>query len=165
MSVLKNRRSLSKLEFYHNARKMRRELTELLLHEFGIYSRSNQKSVDPALPDEYYTEIIAEFSRNIRLILRNLMWNITAGNTMYPTSMPEVQSRRQYQNAAIVNCEQLHQEFMYCEDVLPVKASKFLPYVEMIEYEIKLLKGWRKSTNKFEEKIQGKEEKEKKEEQ
>jgi len=53
-----------------------------------------------------------------------------------------------YQNGAIVNCQQLHQEILYCEDVMPVKASVFLPYIEKIEFEEKLLKGWRKWNNK-----------------
>jgi hypothetical protein len=56
-----------------------------------------------------------------------------------------------------VNCEQLHQEFLFCEDTLPVKASAFVPYIEKIEFEIELLKGWRKSTNKFETDIKQKE--------
>jgi hypothetical protein len=81
------------------------------------------------------------------------MMNITAGNTIYPVTEAELQTRRQYQTAAIVNCEQLLQEMHYCEDILPVAVSKFLPYVDAIEFEIKLLKGWRKSNNKLNEKL------------
>jgi hypothetical protein len=33
MSVLKNKRGLSKLEFYHNARRMRKEITMLTLRD------------------------------------------------------------------------------------------------------------------------------------
>ena len=36
MSVLKNKRSVSSLEFYHNAIMLRREITMLLLRDFGI---------------------------------------------------------------------------------------------------------------------------------
>jgi hypothetical protein len=39
MSVLKNKRGLSRLEFYHNARRMRKEITMLTLRDFGIHSR------------------------------------------------------------------------------------------------------------------------------
>jgi hypothetical protein len=85
----------------------------------------------------------------MRTLLRNLLWNITAGNTIYPTNPDEAAERRRYQTAAIISCEQLLQEMHYCEDVLPVPASKFLPYVEQIEFEIKLLKGWRKANNKI----------------
>jgi hypothetical protein len=36
---------------------------------------------------------------------------------------------------------------------MPVKASKFMPYIEQIELEIKLLKGRRKANKKIEELI------------
>jgi hypothetical protein len=155
MGVLKSKRGLSKLEFYHNARKMRRELTELLLRDFGIHSRGAGFKADTGAepPEGYYDEVVQEFSENIRQLLRNIMWNITAGNTIYPVNDSELQMRRQYQTAAIINCEQLLQEFLYCEDVLPVKASKFMPYIEQIQFEVKLLKGWKKSSNKLEEQI------------
>jgi hypothetical protein len=80
-----------------------------------------------------------------------MMRNITAGNTIYPASEAEIQERRRYQTAAIINCEQLLRELLYCEDVMPVKASKFIPYIEQIEIEINLLKGWCKANKKIEE--------------
>jgi hypothetical protein len=43
MSVLKSRRGLSKLEFYHNARKLRKELTGLLLRDFGVHKRQGKE--------------------------------------------------------------------------------------------------------------------------
>jgi hypothetical protein len=98
-----------------------------------------------------------DLSRSIKELLRNLIMNITGGNTIYPANLEDVKLRRYYQNQAIINCEQLHQEFLFCEDTLPVKASKFAPYVEKIEFEIKLLKGWRKSTNRLESDIKQKE--------
>ena len=147
--VLKKKRGLSKLEFYHNARKMRKELTMLVLRDFGIHSRGAKFK-----PEGFYDELLEDFSRNVRHLLRNLMLNITAANTIYPVNDFEIQTRRQYQTAAIVNCEQLLQEILYCEDVLPVKVSKFIPYIEQIEFEISLLKGWRKANSKIEDLIQ-----------
>ncbi|MDR2194893.1 MAG: hypothetical protein LBP19_10620 [Treponema sp.] len=41
------------------------------------------------MPEGYYDEIITEFAENIRRLLRNLLWNITAGNTIYPTNAEE----------------------------------------------------------------------------
>ena len=151
MSVLKNKRGLSKLEFYHNARKMRREITMLVLRDFGIHSRGKKFKEDTGSrqPEGFYDELIAEFSKNVRLLLRNMMWNITAGNTIYPVNDEELRERRTYQDRAIIACEQLHQEILYCEDVNPLKASTFMPYIGQIEFELKLLKGWRKANNKI----------------
>ena len=159
MSVLKNRRGLSKLEFYHNARKMRKEITDLLLRDFGIHSRGKHLTTEgkePPLPEGYYNELVEEFSKTMRVLLRNLMLNITAANTIYPVSPDELMLRRRYQTGAIINCEQLIQEIQYCGDVLPVKASTFVQYIEKIEFEVKLLKGWRKANNKLEEQIAAK---------
>lgn len=39
MSVLKNKRSVSSLEFYHNAVSMRKEITSLLLRDFGVKNK------------------------------------------------------------------------------------------------------------------------------
>ena len=47
------------------------------------------------------------------------------------------------------------QEMQNCADVLPVKLEKFLPYAEAVEFEIRLLKGWRKAGNKLNEKLEG----------
>jgi hypothetical protein len=152
MSVLKNRRGLSKLEFYHHARRMRKELAMLTLRDFGVHSRGAafKAATGSQQPEGFYDELIAEFARNIRNLLRDMMRNITAGNTIYPVNAMEILERRRYQTAAIINCEQLLQELQYCEDVMPVKVSKFVPYIEQLEFEIKLLKGWRKANNKIE---------------
>jgi hypothetical protein len=136
---------------------MRKELTLLTLRDFGVHSRGAKfkEETESQQPEGFYDEVIAEFSVNIRQLLRDMMWNITAGNTIYPANEAEVQSRRNYQNAAIIACERLLQEILYCEDIMPVKISKFLPYIERIEFEIKLLKGWRKSNGKIEAVIAG----------
>jgi hypothetical protein len=157
MSVLKSKRSLSKLEFYHNARKLRRDMADFLRRDFGVRSRKNVENIDPSLPEDYYAEDIGEFAKNIKLLLRNLMWNITGGNSIYPATHADLEQRRHYQNAAIIACEQMHQELLFCEDTLPVRVSQLVPYVESLEFEIKLLKGWRKSNNKFDEIIKKKE--------
>jgi hypothetical protein len=157
MSVLKNKRGLSKLEFYHNARKLRREITNLLLRDFGVRDTvrklKNGDGEKVSVIETYPDWLLEEFRRSIMKILRNLVMNITAGNTIYPVSQAELDLRRHYQTQAIINCEQLLQEMHYCEDVLPVAVAKFIPYVEAVEFEIQLLKGWRKANNKINTKL------------
>jgi hypothetical protein len=155
MSVLKNKRGLSKLEFYHNAKTMRREMTKLTLRDFGIHSRGAKfkEETGSQQPEGFYDELIEEFSKNIRLLLRNMAWNIRRANTIYPVNNAELELRRIYQDKAINSCELLKEEILYCEDVLPIKVSKFIPYIEQIEFEIKLLKGWRKANKKIEDLI------------
>jgi hypothetical protein len=149
MSVLKNKRGLTKLEFYHTARQLREDLTNFLLRDFGVKDKVRKmktpENTELTVIEEYPAWLIAEFRQNIMRILRNLMMNITAGNSIYPVNPEELQVRRQYQTGAIINCQQLIQELQYCADVLPVELGKFLPYADRIDFEIKLLRGWRKA--------------------
>jgi hypothetical protein len=159
MSVLKNKRGLSRLEFYHNARKLREDITNMLLRDFGVRDKVRKmktpENVEVTIIEEYPDWLIVYLRQSMISILRNLMLNITAGNTIFPTTMDELTARRRYQSGAIVNCEQLLQEMIYCSDVLPIKMEKITPYVNSIEFEIKLLKGWRKSSNELAKKIRG----------
>lgn len=41
------------------------------------------------------------------------------------------------------------QELQYIIEVLPVDANKLLRYVDMIDKEVALLKGWRKANGKI----------------
>jgi hypothetical protein len=140
---------------------LRKELTALTLRDFGVYSKGQKFKEDTGSqqPAGYYDKLIDEFATGIRQLLRNLMLNITAANT-YPTSLRELELRRMYQNGAITNCKQLKEEIQYCEDVMPIKASVFIPYIEKIEFEIRLLTGWRKSNSKIKEAIENKMKKE-----
>lgn len=54
---------------------------------------------------------------------------------------------------AVGNCEQLLQEMQYVISILDVDVNKYLPYVDMIEKEIALLRAWRKSDNRLLERV------------
>jgi hypothetical protein len=147
MSVLKNKRGISQLEFYNTARTLRKDVTNLLLRDLGV-----KKAGRGGFPQW----IIDRFRDNIIILLRDLMWAITAANTIYPTTHDELAERRRYQNLAIVHCERLFQEFQYCGDVLPVHVSKFVPFIDRLQFEIRLLKGWRKSNSTIAKRLGGK---------
>jgi len=190
VSVLKNKRGLSKLEFYNNARQLRKELTVCLLRNFGLKLKTPKNGKQPVPEIEIEDEtilgefpewLLAEYRRTIMQILRNLMMNITGGNSIYPSSMEDPKSpnaaklpeyyvqrvqmdeladRRRYQTTAIANCQQLIQELQYFVDVFSMKfdtfkigVDKILPFIDKLQFEIRLLKGWRKSTNELAKKI------------
>jgi hypothetical protein len=188
MSVLKNKRGLSKLEFYHNARELRKNLTNLLLRDFGIKVkvRKDGKPMEtetqkvppgevpadtdesPAISGEFPEWALSEFRVSIMRLLRGLIMNITDGNSIYPSKMDdprlpieyvrriqsdELADRRRYQDAAIGYCQKLIQELQYVAEILPVRMEKILPFIDMVNFEIRLLKGWRKSTNELAKRI------------
>jgi hypothetical protein len=173
VSVLKNKRALSELEFFHNATELRREITLLLLRDFGVkdkvrtvkslYGISNMEPEDTkkiqemvekygmcgSIVEEYPMWLIDKMRNNVLNICHSMIMNITQANTIYPMSEEEFHDRRNFQNHAIGNCEQLLQEMQYIISIIPVDAQKYMRYVDMIEKEIALLKGWRKSDNKI----------------
>lgn len=170
MSVLKNKRSLSNLEYYHNAITLRKDITFLLLRDFGVKDKirktsSLTKEMTPEdtivfqnlinkyectnVLEEFPVWLIDKMRNNIMNILYLLIMNISQAFSINPTNLNEFQERRNFQNRAIGNCEQLLQEMQYIISIIPVDANKYIPYVENIQKEIFLLKRWRKSDNKL----------------
>jgi hypothetical protein len=156
--VVKNKRNLSSLEFYSHARKMREDLTNFLLRDFGVrnkvYKQHTPENQQITVIEEYPQWLIDYFRKSIITLLNCLMNNIVAANSIYPITIEEVNYRRVLQDKAIANCEQLFQELTYLADMLPISLIKVEPYADVIDKEIALLKGWRKSTNAMAKKVQ-----------
>ena len=171
MSVLKSKRKASQFEVFHHFYKMRKEVTDLLLRDFGYdYNRAENK-VAKMFGGRSYTELTPEVkSRYDRLMeknrafdewfiederkvivdcLRSIGENVFLANSIYPTYMEELIERRLCQDKAIGLCYRLTQELQYAIETLPVDVNKYLRFAEMIQTEVNLLKGWRKSDNKF----------------
>ena len=170
------------MEFFHNALILRKSITELLMRDFGIkgfkrtikfvgsveHFEPEDKILVEELFEKYnmgrcflddYPDWLIEKERIYFLdILRNLIKNIVKANTIYPVNMNEYKERRSYQNNAIGDCEDLLQEMQYILSIVPVDAEKYMQYVELIEKEIALLKGWRKGDNKIANRLEKKKE-------
>lgn len=172
MSVLKNLRALSEMQFYKTAITIRKELTIWLLKDFG--TRRNAKSVNQVIknitPEEQaqiekifekygktsrrtyqseYPEWFVEFERKIiSENLAELVTNITQANSIYPNFMFEWDLRRKYQDKAICNCYKLYQELQYITSLFPTDLNRFVYLLADVEREVALLKGWRQSDNK-----------------
>ena len=175
MSVLKNLRSLSSMEFYKNAIELRKAITMWMLRDFG--TRRNTRSVTRVIKDieeadklviddifakygkspnhEFQSEYpswFVDFERNIIMkILQSLIYNITMANSIYPTDdflNEEYALRRKYQDVAISECYSLVQELQYIVACLDININKLQSIFDKIEKEVDLLKGWRQSDNK-----------------
>ena len=177
MAVLKNLRSLSSMEFYKNAITIRKLLTEWLLKDFGTkrsvrhinYAFKNidekdKKAINETLEkyEEFskkqfyseYPEWFVNFERNIIIeILQEMISNITSANSIYATKDFEFDLRREYQDKAIIDCYKLYQELQYIISIFNTDLNHFIPFLEMIEKEVDLLKGWRQSDNKARKKL------------
>ncbi|WP_295355466.1 hypothetical protein [uncultured Succinivibrio sp.] len=169
MSVLKRFRTQAKLEFFTNAQKLRRDFFMLMARDFGI--KKGVRTVEFITKDmqpedqqmflaivnkygftrfdtEYPQWIIEKFRDSLWQLTRELLLNLTAANSIYAFDFREAQERRLFQDKAIGNCEQILKELEFIIDVFPVATKKYTPYIQLVEKEISLIKGWRKSDNK-----------------
>lgn len=176
MAVIKRKRTKSKLQALYDAQKMRKSLTGLILKDFGAkpkvrtvefvaetykmseedaekYLEITDKYGITTVLDEFPYWFIDDLRESIMTCMREITQHITIANTIYPNSIYECDVRRQHQDIAIGQCEFLLQELRYVMSVVPLNVNKLMPYVDMIEKEIALLKAWRKSDNTTRNKI------------
>ena len=107
-----------------------------------------EKYGESKIVDNYPLWLMEHVREQILLHLANMMKHITRAYTIWATTKAEADLRRNSQDLAIADCESLKQELELAVDILPVDADKLLRYIDAIDREIALLKGWRKSDNK-----------------
>jgi hypothetical protein len=148
MSVIASQRGIAKMEFFHRAKLIQRDITNLTRIDFGIHSNKQPTVFNRELTD-YDKILLEEFSGNLRNIARDLMHNIVKANSIYPYCEVERDTRRLLQDTSIGCCEIMYQEFSYCVDIFHIRPSIFQPLVDKLNIEIELLKAWRKQTNQM----------------
>lgn len=152
-----------------NACKLRRQLIFLMGRDFGVKPRVRdtkfyvrkwkpedahaltellEKYGESKIVDNYPLWLMEHVREQILLHLANMMKHITRAYTIWATTKAEADLRRNSQDLAIADCESLKQELELAVDILPVDVDKLLRYIDAIDREIALLKGWRKSDNK-----------------
>jgi hypothetical protein len=89
------------------------------------------------------------FKNRIDGLASSLTNNLRAANSLYPTSMHEYEIRRDYQNIAIANCEQLIKELQRIVEKFDVDVNQYSKYSKAIDREIGLIKSWRQHDNRF----------------
>ncbi|MBR3880348.1 MAG: hypothetical protein IKJ34_01960 [Mailhella sp.] len=184
MSVPVSRRGISSMEFYNTAVQLRVELSRWLLRDFGIKDKTRRASVvakaarmdeedketilgilakyrlTEQLTEEYPDWWLAERRRAVDRLCTQIVVHIRAANAIYPTSEEEYWDRRTMQNKAIGYTEALMEELQFIVAMLfktlGVDVEKYMPFVDMVDKELALLKGWRKSDNKLLRAIQSK---------
>ena len=171
MSVLKRKRKESQFEVFHHFYKVRKDITDLLLRDFGYNSKKSENHLLKMFGGRCYEELsdleketytnrkiktnsfeqwfIIEQRKSIMDCLRNVQELIFVANSIYPQYQEELIERRILQDKAIGQCFRLIQELQYSMETLPVDTDKYLRFAKDIEKEIDLVKKWRKSDNKF----------------
>lgn len=77
---------------------------------------------------------------------RSIVYNVNRADSFYPNSSFNALERKRYLTLAIADCEQLMLDMQCLMDIgLPVNANRFEALANMVDEEIKLLKGARKN--------------------
>lgn len=171
MSVVKAKRKPSDFEVFHHLTKMRQEITDLLLRDFGYKTQKANKNIERMFGGRSYDKLndnekanydkrkkrdeafcewfIIDERKAVTDCLRNITSYVYMANSIYPMYEKELIERRVYQDKAIGLCYALVQELQYAIETLPVDVNVYLRFAEMIDKEITLIKAWRKSDNRF----------------
>ena len=171
MSVLKSKRKESKFEVFHHFYKLRKEITDLLLRDFGYSVEKFEKQISKTFKGRAFEELNPDEKARYEALkrrnfafdewfvidereivmdcLRSICEEMFVANSIDPNYMEELVERRLHQDRAIGQCNRLLQELQYAVETLPVDVNKYLRFADMIQTQINLIKGWRKSDNKF----------------
>lgn len=172
MSVPKGKRNESRFEAQHHFFKLRKEVTDLMLLDFGFSVEKYEKQIDHYRASCEYTEnaeeITARYQKKcdsfnkwfidkecdaVLEILRNIEREFTLGNSIYPSDTPaklsEFIERRRHIDAAIGWCYVLKQEINYIIRTLPVDLNKYERFADAIDRQVALYKGVRKADNRL----------------
>ena len=172
MSVPKGKRKQSRFECQHNLIALRKEVTDLMIHEFGYSKAKMEKNIEryaethkdnPNIDsivaamrrkNEAFTDWFVKMEKEkILNLIQKVCEEFAIGNSIFPTKGPalldEYNQRRLHMNKAIGYCFALEQEIQYAITVLPVNMDKFTRFDEMIRKQISLIRGVRQSGNRF----------------
>jgi len=172
MSVPAGRRKESKFEAWHHFYKLRKEVTILMLLDFGFSPEKYDKQVEKYRHDhancENVDEVVSRWKKKaenfsawyideeckaILDILREIQKEFTIANSIFPSEtdakISEYCERRKHLNEAIGLCFALKQEIQAVIEALPVDINKYKRFVNLADEQIALFKGIRKSDNRF----------------
>ena len=128
-NVLERHRSVSALEFYSNAIRIRVEITKLM-------------ASSSVVPKSYRFILAAPAVETAK----SLVDNIVRAEAFYPNTAHGVIYRKHYLTLAIADCRRITQDLQTVKDIgLPVNLNRFKDIADMVEREIALLKGTRKA--------------------
>ena len=175
MSVQKGRRKRSGFEVFDKMYVLRRDITDLLLRDFGYKRAKAIKGLEKRFGGRPYEQLSDAEKHNYDITLKRhdafAQWYVPQerqviinylreanaelhmANSIMPEYWSELEERRLHQDKAIGYLTNLEQELMYIIESMPVDINTYTRFSDQINNEIVLIKAWRKSDNKFKSKL------------
>lgn len=155
MSVLAVNRKESQFEPITYSETIHDMLTELIQRNFGIKDMDavvrRQYRAGKCEPDEYWQYMY--LLRNYKIRIDNKASELTSyvrdAYSRYPTTVGELEKRRELQNCAISTCWQIMVELQHVVEKFNVDLNLYKRHVQALDREVSLIKKWRQRDNKF----------------
>ncbi len=159
MSRKKNERPQSALEFIAAAEQIMRAVYQDTKYNFGI------KDTPDILDDEgnvvkkgstRYTDNKNYIDQTIEQMLtyaEMIDFYVQSADSHYPYNLSILTERRKMQDNALAACRTLKRRYQINLNVLGVPDGKYAKTLQLIEHEIAVISGWRKSDNRWEKKL------------
>ena len=158
MSVLVCDRQESKFEPIVYAEDLRMELKDYMVRNFGIKTRYMERLMSIDTHDTYKV-YLKDHKQKVDGILAKISSLVRGANSIYPREKSEYDLRRQYQAAAISNCEMLVNEIqsiiVYFKKIeheiagFRIDANAAKRSIKAVSKEMELIKKWRQKDNRF----------------
>lgn len=158
MSVLVCDRKESKFEPIVYAEELRAAIKDYMIRNFGIKTRYMERLMSIDVNDTYKI-YLKNHKQTIDAIMAKISSLVRGANSIYPRAKSEYDLRRQYQTAAISNCEMLVTEIQsvveYFKKVerdiagFHIDANTGRRSIKAVSKEIELIKKWRQKDNRF----------------
>lgn len=129
MSVLVSDRTESKFEAITYSIELHDMLIDFMQRSFGVKDLDQLVRVryahgkDATEDFSRYRYLMLNYKNRIDQLASMLTSNVRAANSIYPTTLHEYEQRRDYQNTAIVNCEQLLKELQRIVEIFEVDVT------------------------------------------
>lgn len=149
MSVLVSDRTESKFEAITFSIELHDMLIEFMQSGFGVKDLDHYVRVRYAYGKDRtedfskYRYMMQNYKNRVDQLAALITSNVRAANTIYPMNLHECEIRRDYQNTAIINCEQLLKELQRIVEIFEVDINLYSRYIKAIDREIGLIKRWR----------------------
>ena len=172
MTVVKSKRNASKFEVVVQAEIVANNIVHFSWRRFGIKTpvKDGRRAFEECIRQNCRTGAPGEAERAEKALemmvqktvkaAENMQNMVTAANTLYPISLHECDIRRDYQNRAIAECQIIKNTMQRISKMYVVNMNQFTRYTNIVDREMKLIKGWRKADtrhlrSKYEGKSQG----------
>ncbi len=154
MSVLAVKRNESQFEVVVYPSRINDILIDLMKRNFGVRDLDHfvrmryARGLDTREDFEMYRHLMRKAKDRVSQYAALLIVNVRAANGVYPTSHEEYALRRDFQNNAIVHCNQIKSELQEVVKIFDVDVNTMKQAIEAVDREIGLIKRWRQNDNK-----------------